>query len=131
MPAALLCAHLTDQELLLRKQARAEARHMLPNPAATAHALALAICEVEAGLRSASQLERICHPSLWDAVANRIQRAGGPPVSAASVLRIQVQELTPGLVDAVAVLRRGQQAVFIALRLEAVPGRWELFELLY
>jgi hypothetical protein len=35
------------------------------------------------------------------------------------------------LVDAVAVIRRGQQAVFIALRLEAVPGRLELIELLY
>lgn len=57
----------------------------------------------QAGLRSASQLERICHPSLWEAIAYRIQRAGGPPVSAASVLRVQVQELTPGLVDAVAV----------------------------
>jgi hypothetical protein len=131
MPAALLCAHLTDQELTLRKQARAAARHTLPDPAAATRALALAVCEVEAGLRSASQLERICHPNLWDAVANRIQRAGGPPVSVASVLRIQVQELTPGLVDAVAVIRRGQQAVFIALRLEAVPGRWELIELLY
>jgi hypothetical protein len=49
----------------------------------------------------------------------------------ASVLRIRVQELTPGLVDAVAVIRRGSRAVFIALRLEAVPGRWELIELLY
>jgi hypothetical protein len=34
-------------------------------------------------------------------------------------------------VDAVAVVRRGHQAVFIALRLKAVPGRWELIELLY
>jgi hypothetical protein len=34
-------------------------------------------------------------------------------------------------VDAVAVLRRGQRVVFIALRLEAVPGHWELIELLY
>jgi hypothetical protein len=91
----------------------------------------LAICEVEAGLRSASQLERICHPSLWEAVASRIQWAGGPPVSGASVLRVQVQEFMPGLVDAVAVVRRGQRAVFMALRLEAVPGRWELIELLY
>jgi hypothetical protein len=33
MPAALLCAHLTDQELMLRTQARAGARHTLPNPA--------------------------------------------------------------------------------------------------
>jgi hypothetical protein len=63
MPAALLSAQLTDQELALRKQARTAARHTLPDPAAAARALALAICEVEAGFRSASQLERICHPS--------------------------------------------------------------------
>jgi hypothetical protein len=96
MPATLLRAQLTDKELTLRTQARAEARRALPNPAATARALALAICEVEAGLRSASQLERICHPSLWDAIAHRIQRAGGPPVSGSSVLRVQVQEFTAG-----------------------------------
>ena len=86
MPATLLRAQLTDKELTLRTQARAEARRALPNPAATARALALAICEVEAGLRSASQLERICHPSLWDAIAHRIQRAGGPP--AATSMRV-------------------------------------------
>jgi hypothetical protein len=131
MPAALLSAQFTDQELIQRKQARTAARHTVPDPAATTRALALAICEIEAGLRSASQLERICHPSLWDAVANRIQRAAGPPVSGASVLRIQTQELNPGLVDAVAVVRRGQRAVFMALRLEAMPGRWELIKLLY
>ncbi len=131
MLAALLAAQFTDQELRLRTQARAGARRTLPDPAATAWALALAICEVEAGLRSASQLERICHPSLWAAVAKRIQRSGGPPIRGSSVLRVQVQELQPGLVDAVAVVRRGQRAVFIALRLEAVPGYWELIELLY
>jgi hypothetical protein len=131
MSTPLLSAHLTDQELTLRQQARAGVRPTLPGPATTARALALAICEVEAGLRSASQLERVCHPSLWEAVADRIQRAGGPPVSGSSVLRVQVQELTSGLVDAVAVVRRGQRAVFMALRLEAVPGRWELIELLY
>jgi hypothetical protein len=130
MPAALLSAHFTDKELTLRMQARTGACHTLPDPAATARVLVVAICEVEAGLRSVSQLERICHPSLWEAVADRIQRAGGPPVSGASVLRVQAQELTPGLVDAVAVVRRGQRAVFIALRLEAVPGHWELIELL-
>jgi Family of unknown function (DUF6459) len=131
MPAVLLCAQFTDKELTLRMQTRAGARPTLPNPAATVRALALAICEVEAGLRSASQLERICHPSLWDAVANRVQRFGGPPVCGSSVLRVQLQERMPGLVDAVAVVRRGHRAVFMALRLEAVPGHWELIELLY
>jgi Family of unknown function (DUF6459) len=131
VPTPLLSAQFTDQELAQRQRARAGVRPTLPDPAPTARALALAICEVEAGLRSASQLERVCHPSLWEAVADRVQRAGGPPVSGTSVLRIQVQELTSGLVDAVAVVRRGQRAVFMALRLEAVPGRWELIELLY
>jgi hypothetical protein len=45
MPAAPLHAQFTDQELTLRTQARAEARRALPDPAATARALALAICE--------------------------------------------------------------------------------------
>lgn len=131
MPATVLRAQLSDQDLVLRERHRPAARRDLPNPTTTARAIALAICEVEAGLRSASQLQRVCHHSLWQAVADRVQRAGGPPVSAASVLRVQVQELQPGLADAVAVVRRGQRAVFIALRLEAVPGRWELIELLY
>lgn len=61
MPAVLLCAHFTDQELTQRKQARTGARRTLPDPAATARALALAICEVEAGLRGS------CHPVYGDA----------------------------------------------------------------
>jgi hypothetical protein len=52
MPAVLLCAHFTDQELTQRKQAR----RTLPDPAATARALALAICEVEAGLRAVAAI---------------------------------------------------------------------------
>jgi hypothetical protein len=131
MPAAILRAQLSDQDLVLRERRRVHARRGLPDPAVTARGIALAICEVEAGLRSASQLERVCHHSLWQAVADRLQRAGGPPVSAAGVLRVRVQELQPGLVDAVAVVRRGQRVAFIALRLEAVPGHWEVIELLY
>jgi hypothetical protein len=131
MPTTPLSARLSDPELLGRQHARPAVRQGLPNPVPVARMIALAICEVEAGLRSAAQLERICHHSLWEAVAHRIQRAGGPPVSAASILRVTIRELQPGLVDAVAVVRRGQRVAFIALRLEAVPGRWELIELLY
>jgi hypothetical protein len=35
--------------------------------------VALAICEVAAGLRSASQLERICPHRLWDAVPRPVR----------------------------------------------------------
>jgi hypothetical protein len=131
MPSPALRAQLSDHDLTQRERRRPAARRGLLDPTATARAIALAICEVEAGLRSASQLERVCHHSLWQTVAERVRRAGGPPVSAASVLRVQVQELQPGLVDAVAVVRRGQRVAFVALRLEAVPGRWEVIELLY
>lgn len=58
MPAVQLCAHFTDTELTLRTQARVSARPTLPDPVAIARALALAICEVEAGLRSASGAHR-------------------------------------------------------------------------
>jgi hypothetical protein len=131
MPTPALRAHFSDQEAAQRAQHRPHNRPGLPDPAHATRAIALAVCEIEAGLRSASQLERVCHPSLWDAVATRIRRAGGPPVNAASVLRVHVQELTPGLVDAVAIIRRGPRVAFIALRLEAIPGRWEVVELLY
>jgi hypothetical protein len=113
MPSPALRAQLSDHDLTQRERRRPAARRGLPDPAATARAIALAICEVEAGLRSASQLERVCHHRLWQAVADR------------------VQELQPGLVDAVVVVRRGQRVGFIALRLEAVPGAWEVIELLY
>jgi len=36
MPAALLCAHFTDQVLTLRQQARTGARRTLPNPVVAA-----------------------------------------------------------------------------------------------
>ena len=36
MPATLLCARFTDQELALRKQARTGVRPTMPNPATTA-----------------------------------------------------------------------------------------------
>jgi hypothetical protein len=43
MPVALLCAHFADKELALPDQARADARPILPEPAARTRALALAI----------------------------------------------------------------------------------------
>ena len=131
MPAALLCAHLTDQELTLRKQARPGPAAPCPTRPPPPGPWPWPSARSRPGCARPASWSGSATPACGTAVANRIQRAGGPPVSGASVLRVQVQELTPGLVDAVAVVRRGQRAVFIALRLEAVPGRWELIELLY
>jgi hypothetical protein len=68
---------------------------------------------------------RLQVPAWWTTEDNRFHHVPGDD-HAPSV----VQELQPGLVDAVVVLRR-QRVVFIAVRLEAVPGHWELIELLY
>jgi hypothetical protein len=58
MPTPALRAQLADQDLALRQRHRVHARRSLPDPSATARAIAVASCKVEAGLRSASRLER-------------------------------------------------------------------------
>jgi hypothetical protein len=68
MPTTPLRAQLRDQELPRREHARPTARRTLLEPARVARAMALAICEVEAGLRSASQLERLVERSMTFAV---------------------------------------------------------------
>jgi Family of unknown function (DUF6459) len=82
--------------------------------------------------RPADRSDRQGGPSPWGACLPAASSgAGGPPVSAASVLRLGVHELQLGLVDAVAGVRRGQRVAFTVLRLEAIPGRWEVIELPY
>ncbi len=94
-------------------------------------AIALALCEVEAGLRSIEQLECISHPTLWPSLETRVRRIGGPPVPATSLLRVRLQEVQPCLVEAVAVVRRGSRVEAIAMRLDGANGHWEIVELQY
>ena len=65
---------------------RRRARLGLPSPAAVTRDIALALLEVEAGCRSAVQLERIFSPELWEALDRRIGRRGGslPPAGRSS-----------------------------------------------
>ena len=87
---------LEPGEVEQRAVRRAAARPGLPAPAPVVAVIALALCEVEAGLRSIEQLQRVCHPSLWPSLETRVRRNGGPPVSVNSLLRIRVQEVDPG-----------------------------------
>ena len=48
-----------------RDTLRTNARQQLGSPAQAGVRIALAICEVEAGLRSPLQLEQRCHLTLW------------------------------------------------------------------
>ena len=117
---------LAEREL---RAARRRARANLPPPAAVTRDLALALLEVEAGCRSAAQLERVFSPELWAALEHRIGRRGGPLPSGRSLLSVRCQEHRPGLADTVAVVRKGEVVRPVALRLDAGGGRWVVTEL--
>src|SRR6266536_6344741 len=76
-----------------RSAARRAAREHLPSPAEVAKEIALALFEVEAGRRSAAQLERVFSPELWDVLEHRVQRHGGPLPRSGDLLRVHFQEL--------------------------------------
>jgi Family of unknown function (DUF6459) len=109
--------------------ARRRARADLPSPVPVTRDIALALLEVEAGCRSALQLERVFSPQLWEALEHRIGRRGGPLPSGRSLISVRCQEDRPGLADTVAVVRRGELVRPVALRLDACGGRWTVTEL--
>jgi hypothetical protein len=122
-----------EQEALeaRRSAARQAAREHLPSPAEVAKEIALALFEVEAGRRSAAQLERVFAPELWDVVGERVQRRGGVLPRSSDLLRVHYQELVPGLANTVAVVQRGPRVQPVAMRLDACSGRWLVTELRY
>jgi hypothetical protein len=109
--------------------ARRRARPRVPSPVAVTTDLAMALLEVEAGCRSATQIERVCSPELWASLEHRIRRRGGPLPSGRAVISVRCQESWPGLADTVAVVQRGDRALPVAIRLDAASGRWMVTEL--
>jgi hypothetical protein len=109
--------------------ARRRARPRLPSPIAVTMDVAMALLEVEAGCRSAAQIERICSPELWAGLEHRIGRRGGPLPSGRAVISVRCQETWPGLADTVAVVQRAARALPVAMRLDAASGRWMVTEL--
>jgi hypothetical protein len=116
----------SDRELAV---ARRRARLHLPPPTAVTRDIAMALLEVEAGCRSAVQLERVCSPELWAGIEHRLERRGGPLPSGRALLRVICQEDLPGLADTVAVVQRGDRVQPVAMRLDACRGRWAVTEL--
>jgi hypothetical protein len=71
-----ICAHLDPYEERERDTLRTAARQQLGSPARAGARIALAICEVEAGLRSPLQLEQRCHLTIWPKLSARAAAVG-------------------------------------------------------
>jgi hypothetical protein len=126
-----MAADLDPYEERERDTLRTRARQQLGSSAQAGARIALAICEVEAGLRSPLQLEQRCHLTLWPKLSARLQRSGGPAVPVGSLVRVIAQEHTPGLAEVTVLIRRAGRVVPVAMRLDGAKGRWELVELQY
>jgi Family of unknown function (DUF6459) len=127
----LIRARFEHHEANERDMLRPSRRPTMASPVLIAGKIAVALFEVEAGFRPIRQLERFSHPTLWERLVPRLCYRGGPATTYHSLRRVLVQEHIPGLVDAVAVLRRGPSVEAVAMRLDAATGRWELIELQY
>jgi Family of unknown function (DUF6459) len=126
-----IAAQLDPYEERERDTLRSRARQQLGSPARAGARIALAICEVEAGLRSPLQLEQRCHLTLWPKLSARLRCSGGPAVLVGSLVRVIAQEHVPGLAEVTVLVRRGGRVVPVAMRLDGAKGRWELVELQY
>jgi Family of unknown function (DUF6459) len=126
-----ITAQLDPYEERERDTLRSRARQQLGSPARAGAQIALAICEIEAGLRSPFQLDQRCHLTLWPKLSQRLRRSGGPAVPVGSLVRVVAQEHTPGLAEVTVLVRRGGRVVPMAMRLDGAKGRWELVELQY
>jgi hypothetical protein len=117
----------TPHEAAERATGRRQRRHAARCPAPLVAAVALGLFEVEAGVRPPRQLEPLCHPDLWQRLDTCLIRGGGPAITGDSLRLVVLQEPSPGLVEGVAVVRRGGRVEPVAMRLELTPaGRWQV-----
>jgi hypothetical protein len=98
-------------------------RDDLDDPLPRAGLLTRALLEVISGIRPAGQLAPWVSPAvlatLHRMVAGRITRP-----APAALRRVLVSEPVPGVAEVTAVVQRGVRAEALALRMEAVDGRW-------
>lgn len=102
----------------------------LPAPAPWVARLAPAILEVAAGERPPGQLTRWVTRDIRETLARRGAAAlrhpagKGRPPQCRRVRSVRVTSPAPGIVEASAVVIGAERARAVALRLEAVRGRW-------
>jgi hypothetical protein len=111
--------------------ARPTGRHELPEPTVLARRLVIGVIETATGRRSASQLRHHTSPMVHAGLARdagRISRLGTAHRPAA-LHSLHVTEPADGVAEVAAVLRVGDRFRALALRLEAMDGRWRCVRL--
>jgi hypothetical protein len=106
-------------------------RRELPEPAAFARRLLIAVIETATGRRSASQLSQHTTLAVQAGLAKdagRISRLGTLSRPAA-VHSVHLSEPADGVAEVVGIVRVGQRFRAIALRLEGLDGRWKCVRL--
>jgi len=104
----------------------------LPPARPFAMALVQRLLEVRAGVRPLPQLQRDTTPGLYadlERVLNARPRTTGRRPTRRDVLSVHVQERPDGVAEVCATVTRGERAAALALRLQAVQGRWFCTEL--
>jgi hypothetical protein len=111
--------------------ARPTGRQELPEPAAFARRLVIAVIETATGRRSASQLRHHTSPTVQAGLARdagRINRLGSAHRPAA-LHSLHIAEPADGVAEVAAVLRVEDRFRAVALRLEGLDGRWRCVRL--
>lgn len=99
----------------------------LPPVRPVAHALVQGLLEVVAGVRPVTQLRRRTSLALYEDLEVRVHalpRATGRRPLADAVQSLHVQQVTPGVAEICATVRRGSRAAALALRMEHLDGQW-------
>jgi hypothetical protein len=99
----------------------------LPPVRPVAHALVQGLLEVLAGVRPVIQLRRRASVELYDALEERVHalpRATGDRPLPGAIRFLHVQQLTGGVAEVCATVRRDRRAAALALRLEHRDGSW-------
>ncbi len=125
-PSALRLASATDPF-----DPQPTGRTDLPDPAAYARRLIIAIIETATGRRSASQLSKHTSAGVQAGLARdagKISRLGTAS-RPATLHSLHVREPADGVAEVVAVVRVGSRFRAIALRLEGLDGSWQCVRL--
>lgn len=99
------------------------------DPSTFGHRIAQAVLDVVSGHRSAHQVLRWLHPTVFEAVRRRASVAACRPGGRRPVVRsVRACRPHPDAAEVAAVVIDGRRVRAVALRLEAVGNRWRVTE---